>query len=75
MAKKLMRSVDLARRMKKSPQMAYYIIHRGGMKYAALLAKIFKCERTDLLVSVPRPMPVLRLPKDKRMKGNMVSKS
>ena len=72
MAKRFMRAVDLSKRLKKSPQMTNYIIHRGGMQYAKDLAKIFKCDRLDLLT---RPEIRMRLPKGKRMKGSMVSKA
>lgn len=72
MTKAFMRPIDLAARMKKSKQMTNYIIHRGGMQYARDLAKIFKCDRLDLLT---RPEIRLRLPKGKRMKGNRISKS
>ena len=72
MTKAFMRPIDLAARMKKSKQMTNYIIHRGGMQYAKDLAKIFKCDRLDLLT---RPEIRMRLPKGKRMKGSMVSKA
>ena len=70
MTKAFMRPIDLAERMKKSKQMTSYIIHRGGMQYATALAKIFKCDRLELLTR-----PTLRLPRGKRMKGNRVYKS
>lgn len=60
MAKKFLRPTDLADVLKVSKQMANYIIHHGGMVYADRLAKILNVKRTDLLVSSPARVPILR---------------
>ena len=58
------RALDMARDLGVSKQMGNYIIHHGGLKYAAALAKRFDCKEKDLIF-VPPPVPrptLVRLP-------------
>ena len=52
-AKKLLRPADVSRTLGVSRQMGNYIMHYGGLKYAASLARLFGCKERDLLMSVP----------------------
>jgi hypothetical protein len=68
--KKKMRSNDmtfqqLAKLLSlKSRQMAHYIATKGGVNYAEALAKVFRCDPRDLIVSAkfrtPRRIDVVR---------------
>ncbi len=53
MGKKGIRLSNLARKMGHSSQMAYYIIRRGGPKYAPDLASHLGCEIVDILTPGP----------------------
>lgn len=44
---------ELAAHLGVSKQMMNYIIHHGGLKYAAALAKRFDCKESDLTHSPP----------------------
>lgn len=52
MNRMLIRPADLARKLHVSRQMANYILHQGGVKYASKLAKILNCEREFLTVKI-----------------------
>ena len=51
MRRALMRPADLAKSLKTDRQTVNYILHWGGRKYAADLAKIFGCKKEDLLIA------------------------
>jgi hypothetical protein len=49
-----LRPVDLANQLGISRQMANYLVHHGGFKYAEQLAKIFDCDEEDLVYTTVR---------------------
>ena len=55
MRKCYMRPADLAKLLKTNRQTVNYILHWGGRKYAADLAKIFGCKKEDLLIATSDP--------------------
>jgi len=66
MAKINLRPADLGSKLGVSRQLAHYIIHRGGWRYAFRLAQIFKCRVEDLIITT------LRLPKGTRLTINKI---
>jgi hypothetical protein len=56
-----LRPVDLGDMLKLSRQMANFILHKGGTKYAGKLARIFGCTEKELLVCAgERKEPIKR---------------
>ena len=45
------RPIDVAKRLRISRQLANYILHVGGVKWASRLANIFKITRNDLIIN------------------------
>lgn len=48
---KKMRPVDIARQLGVSRQLGHYILHKGGLKHAAALARLFDVRVSELLKS------------------------
>lgn len=45
------RPIDIAKRLRISRQLANYILHVGGVKWASKLANIFNLTRNDLIIN------------------------